>query len=923
MEQVRFGEAAKFKTPQEELAFLREQIALKEKQLENIGEHVEKQKVASQKLEQYKNTPAENVLKSDYVLPQNKAEGIVLNLAPEPHDNKMAELLGMVEQYGIRNTLAIVEKMNDPHVEDDFHRFLVQYVKSGHSVKGINATEDIRKSLAMTLYEIALPQNSDTDDKQSNTQNNRGLKEMISSMEQFYSGMLSLSTEKEHNNYFALEIANANHSEEFIFYVAIPDNHKQLFEKQVLSIFPTAKIAERTDDYNVFNESGASVGAYLTQSKNHIFPIKTYDKFDYDPLNVVLSGFSKINKNGEGAAIQIVFSPASEDEYLKKYKKSLTKIEKGEPVKKAIKHDGAFVGFVKDVAKAFETKDDKKDKKESVVDQIAVENIREKLNAPVAKCNIRIVASAENDLVANKIMHDIQSSFNQFENTNGNKFVWKEVPRRSLQHFFRDFSFRTFSKDIVMPLNLKEVSSIIHFQTSGVESAPQLRQSKAKTAPVPPDMPESGTLLGVNKDRSFGTKVYMTPEDRLRHFYVIGQTGTGKSTLLKNMIIQDIHAGNGVCMIDPHGVDIIDVLANIPANRRADVIYFDPSSLDRPMGLNMLEYDLNHPEQKTFVVNELFSIFQKLYGAVPESMGPMFEQYFRNATMLVIEDPESGNTLLDVSRVMANKEFRDLKISRCKNPVVVQFWNEIASKAGGEASLANIVPYITSKFDVFLANEIMRPIIAQEKSSFNFRDMLDNKKIFLVNLAKGRLGDINANLLGLILVGKILMAALSRVDSIGKDLPPFYLYIDEFQNVTTDSVATIFSEARKYKLSLNVANQFIAQLEENIRDSVFGNVGSIGAFRVGADDAEYLEKQFAPIFTASDLMNIDNRNAYLKMLVNGKPTKAFSIETLPPPIGDMTTIEDMKKLSYLTYGRNRADVEKSISQKYRSMGKSM
>ena len=414
-----------------------------------------------------------------------------------------------------------------------------------------------------------------------------------------------------------------------------------------------------------------------------------------------------------------------------------------------------------------------------------------------------------------------------------------------------------------------------------------------------------------NANRLFGIKRV----DRRQHMYVVGKSGTGKTTLLKNMIVQDIVAGHGVCFIDPHGSDVVDILANIPPERYGDVIYFDPASTERPMALNMLEYDPRFPEQKTFVVNEMFSIFQKLYGANPESMGPMFEQYFRNATLLVIEDPDSGSTLIDVSRVMSNKAFRDLKISRCKNPVVVQFWREVAEKAGGEASLANIVPYITSKFDVFLANDIMRPIIAQEKSSWNFRDIMDNKKIMLVNLSKGRLGDINANLIGLIIVGKILMAALSRVDSLGKDLPPFYLYIDEFQNITTDSIATILSEARKYRLALTVAHQFIKQLDEKIKDSVFGNVGSVAAFRVGAEDAEYLEKQFAPVFTAKDLMNLDNYNAYLKLLAHGKTVKPFSMETIAPAHGNSAQVDQLKELSYLKFGRERSAVEAEVAGK--------
>ncbi len=467
-------------------------------------------------------------------------------------------------------------------------------------------------------------------------------------------------------------------------------------------------------------------------------------------------------------------------------------------------------------------------------------------------------------------------------------------------------------------------SSIFHFHTEALSGRSELKQVRAGDAPAPLGLPSDGTLLGTNTYHNVDTKVFITDEDRLRHIYTIGQTGTGKSTLLKNMIIQDIERGNGVCMLDPHGSDILDVLAHVPPERRDDVIYFDPSYGPRPMGLNMLEYDRNRPEQKTFVVNELFSIFQKLYGAVPESMGPMFEQYFRNATMLVIEDPDTGCTLLDVSRVLSNKEFRQLKLSRCQNPIVVQFWKEIAEKAGGEGALANIVPYITSKFDVFLANDIMRPIIAQEHSAFNFREIMDNKKILLVNLSKGRLGDINANLIGLILVGKILMAALSRVDQVGPPaggLPPFYLYIDEFQNVTTPSIATILSEARKYKLSLFIAHQFIAQLSDEIKNAVFGNVGNMAVYRVGADDAEYLAKQFEPVFNASQIMNIDNYSAYIKMLVRGVPSKPFNIKASLPPPPTGIDIGALQELSYQKYGRDRNEVHAEIMKKYEKTSK--
>jgi hypothetical protein len=387
---------------------------------------------------------------------------------------------------------------------------------------------------------------------------------------------------------------------------------------------------------------------------------------------------------------------------------------------------------------------------------------------------------------------------------------------------------------------------------------------------------------------------------------------------MRTLIEQDIKAGNGVCFIDPHGNDILEVLASVPPERYEDVIYFDPAYLDRPFGLNLLEYDPRFPEQKTFIVNEILAIFRRLYGDVPESMGPMFEQYFRNATLLVMEDPASGSTLMDIGRVLSNKEFRDMKLARSNNLIVNQFWNEIAGQAGGDSALENIVPYITNKFDDFTANDFMRPIIGQQESSFNFRDIMDNKKILLVNLSKGRLGERNANLLGLIMVGKLFMAALSRADDPRGVFAPFYLYIDEFQNITTDSIPGILSEARKYKLSLTIAHQFLAQIDDKIKDAVFGNVGSMAVFRVGQDDGEFFAKQFAPTFSAPDFINIENRNAYVRMLANGVPQKPFNIKTLNLSGGNPNQIDDLRELSYLTYGRDRATVEASIRARYLS-----
>lgn len=946
-------EGKRFRSAEEELDYLRKVIAEKESKLQSerekvLNEHKELfggygdkvmqknleaateqskekdlERVVVEEVSHYTKQNADRVLHEHFKMPEEQTSEIVLELSPETHDKQMEALLQRMYSEGILNTINIVMAMNNPHIEDDFHRFLIQYIKKGLPTPGLKEKAPEMRSLKKTLYEVSLPEkNRDAQPK--------ALKEIISSMEQFYAGMLSVSgayNNSGENDHFAIELAVSEGSEEFVFYVAVPDNNKYLFEKQFLAVFPDAKAVEKTDDYNIYNHDGVSVVSEAEYTKNAIFPIKNYAEFDFDPLNVILNTFSQIKRDGEGAAIQIICNPVGEY-YVKEFKKALDEIQKGTKVKEAIDIRHTFLGKMgkafkdagKEIVKEMKKKDgDSEDKdKAKVIDQITVDQITAKIQSPIIETNIRVVASAPSRERAERIISEIESSFNQFENALGNGIGFSRAKgvneTRSALH---KFTYRIFDEKTKSPMSIRELNTIMHFPGDSVTSQPQLKQSKANTAPAPLGMAANGLLLGTNVHRNARTDIHMTPEDRLRHFYVIGQTGTGKSTMLRNMIIQDIKNGEGVCFIDPHGSDVQDILSHIPQDRYDDVIYFDPSHTERPMALNMLEYNRAYPEQKTFVVNELFSIFQKLYGGTPESMGPIFEQYFRNATMLVIEDPDSGSTLLDVSRVMADKKFRDMKLSKCKNPVVTQFWKEVAEKAGGEGALANMVPYITSKFDVFLANEIMRPIIAQEKSSFNFREIMDDKKILLVNLAKGRLGDINSSLIGLILVGKILMAALSRVDTFGKQMHPFYLYIDEFQNTTTPSIATILSEARKYKLSLTMAHQFIAQLDEKIKDAVFGNVGSMAVFRIGAEDAEYLEKQFEPVFKAHDIMNIDNMNCYVKMLSQGKPVRPFNIEFSWPPKGDERIVSSLKELSFLKYGKDRDLIEQNIALRYK------
>jgi hypothetical protein len=910
MEKVGFNNSEKFSSPEEELSYLRQIIAEKEKQvLEQNNYKPDTEKIIYQTIEQYKKNDPEEKLNKGHLIPEKVQEEIVLELSPEEHDHKMSEFISMIESKGILNVLNIVEKMNDPHLQDDLHRFLIQYLKAGYFVKGLDEKNPLSKTLGRTLFEVTLPDYGGED--------NKNIQELFALMEQFYSGMLSLTDE-----YLTLEVSNSIGSRQFIFYISVSNKHKDLFEKQLLSIFAEAKTFEQTNDFNVFNEEGYSIGAYAKFDSAPAKTIKTYEEFTNDPIKVILNVFSKLHIKDEAAAIQFIFKPVGSF-YIKNYHKAVSKLEKGEYAGDEMFIRNTFGSkmmnhFSKAVQKVGALANDKKGKDSSPkIKANDLESVKKKVASQVVSTNIRIVTSAKTAVRAKEVLHEIESAFNQFENTTGNKFKFDLFEGSRAGQLFKDFSYRQFNQDYDLPMNLKECATVFHLPSEQKDLSPQLKTLKSATAPAPLEIATEGVLLGHNNHRNLETEIHFDPIDRMRHFYIIGQTGAGKTTITLNMIEQDIKNGDGVCLIDPHGSDVQDVLSIIPPERYEDVIYFDPAHTARPMALNMLEYDVRYPEQKTFVVNELFSIFQKLYGGNPESMGPIFEQYFRNSAMLVIEDPETGNTLLEVSRVMADAEFRKLKLSRCKNPVVVQFWTEIAEKAGGEASLANIVPYIVSKFDVFLANEIMRPVIAQEKSSFNFREIMDNKKILLVNLSKGRLGEINSSLIGLILVSKILMAALSRVDSLGtKEINPFYLYMDEFQNFSTDSIATILSEARKYKLSLNIAHQFIAQLDEKIRDAVFGNVGSMAVYRVGVDDAKFLESIFAPTFTAKDLMNIDNFNCYMKMLSGGVPTKPFNVRALGPLKGDKSKIESLKELSYLKYGRPFDEVNDEIMKKY-------
>lgn len=913
-----------FKSPEEEVAFLREQLKQQHEMMSAQGIEVKKEDIAKNLIETYKSAPTQDVLHPKQMIPADHVEGIVLKLRPESHDGTMGELMSIMMEKGIKNALDIVAKMNNPHIDDDFLRFLVQYLSSYHEIPGLKPNTELFKEINARLFEVTLPRPEEGMQKT--------FKDLTSAMEQFFAGMQAIGPgDNPDRNWYTIEIAISNATDEVVFYISVPRDRSDMFEKVILGLYADAKVVEVTDDYNVFNEQGGAAGSYATSTNSDLMTIKTYDTFASDPLDVILNVFSKLEKQGEGAAIQFTIRPAG-DTLIKQYGKILDRLRKGEKfsdindelqhfIKTEVKGWGRAAWSV--ITGEESKKDDplKKDddKQTKYVDEVAIASITEKLKATVVETNIRIIASAQNQVRAESILRELESAFYQFSNTTGNGLNFKNVSGRDLMPFFHEYSYRTMNQEKILHLNFHELASLVHFP-SATKDSPQLKQAKSGSAPAPLQMGHNGILLGTNVFRGKETPIYFAPQDRLRHFYTIGQTGVGKTQMFLKMIIQDIQNGDGCCYIDPHGTDVQTILANIPPERMDDVIYFDPSYVDRPMGLNMLEYDVTRPQQKSLVISELLSIFDKLFDMKAQG-GAMFGQYFRNAALLVMSSPEFGNTLMEITRVLADKTFRDMKLSHCKDPLVIEFW-KAAEKTTGDQGLENFVPYISGKFDDFISNEFMRPIVLQEKSAFNFRDVMDNKKILLVNLSKGLLGEKNANLIGLIMIGKLQMAAMSRADA--QDLsqfPPFYVYMDEFQNVVTESVSAILSEARKYKLSLNMTHQYLGQLPDYIKGAVFGNVGTMGIFRINDEDAKFIEPRVKPEFSKDDIIKQDNANCITSMLVDGRPAQAFNMNTIfdgYSPKGNPEQIAAVKQLSYLKYGRDRADIEQEILNKFKA-----
>jgi hypothetical protein len=680
----------------------------------------------------------------------------------------------------------------------------------------------------------------------------------------------------------SLEIIGTN--ENIRFFICLPSKYQDMIEKQIYSVYAGANI-ELVDEPNIYSAEGKMEYAWLALKKSPFYPLKTYKEIPVDPLSALTSALSKLNP-GETIALQLLLSP-TDGSWAKPGKAFISSTKKSEsnPEKASFK-----------------------------VDARQLEAIETKCNRPGFETTVRLVSCAPTAEIAKLNISNIKTCLSQFEspwNKLGNRKIY--FPRLFMDDFIYKYPVVYWRKSPTI-LSSDEIASIFHFPNKAIE-IPNIYWVKAKKAPAPANSPQEGMYIGENHYRGIKKKFFITPKDRQRHFYIVGQTGVGKSWLLANMAIQDIKAGRGVCFVDPHDTYEM-ILERIPPERAEDVIYFDPSLTDRPMGFNVME--CQNDEQKDFVTSSIINLMYKLYDPYKTGIvGPRFEHSIRNIMLTVMSEP--GATFVEIVRALTDPSYVQSLLPKVADPVVRRYWTDQIAQTN-EFHKSEVLDYIVSKFGRFITNTMMRNIIGQSVSAFNFRQVMDQGKILIINLAKGTIGEENSSFLGLVLIPKILIAAMSRQDIPEPERRDFYLYVDEFQNFATQDFAVIMSEARKYHLNLIVGNQFISQMEDDIKNAVFGNVGTICSFRIGISDASFLVNQFKPEFTEHDLMNLPVGDTYLKTMVNNVPQNPFSLyitaEEVKTP-GNKKMSEMIKKLSSLKYGRPRAIVEADIAKRAR------
>lgn len=703
------------------------------------------------------------------------------------------------------------------------------------------------------------------------------------------------------------------------FYAAVPVALVDVVRQAIVSAYPTARL-EEVAEHNIFSPVGkisGTMGGELTLKNSFAYPIATFQDLKRDAIQSMLNAMSTLEKD-DGAGIQILLRPAASG-WHKHAQAIASKKRKGKDSKKGTALAGSLAKELFTAAvKPPEPKDSKSENKHelSALDQNILDSIDDKTRHAGYEVLIRVVASSNISQRAQAILNNVVATFALFDAPGKNGF--KYTPAKDIERFVTAYILRFFPQESKQSiLNSVELATLFHFPDQKNIPTSQLERQASKQVDGPRNMPDEGLLMGYNIFRGAKKAVRLADEDRRRHMYVVGQTGVGKSWFLENLALQDMLNGNGFAFIDPHGDTAEALLAMVPKERTEDVVYFCPAETDYPLGLNLFEADT--ADQKDFLIQEAINMLYKLYDPQHQGIiGPRYEHLFRNAALTVMADP-AGGTFIDIPKLFRDPEFVKQKLKYVTDPVVLEFWQKEMPQSQRSNEFGEVVSWFVSKFGAFLSNNMMRNIIGQTKSAFDLRDIMDNKKILLVNLSKGRTGELNAKLLGMIFVMKFQAAAMSRANVDESERTDFCLYVDEFQNFSTDSFATIMSEARKYHLNLIVANQFTTQLSEEIRDAVFGNMGTIVSFRVGQNDVEALSRYFKPIFEADDLLRVPNYNAIVRTLINGVPTQPFSMAALPR-LGTLNPVLEgaLRQLSAAKFGRPRAIVDQEISERLKT-----
>lgn len=792
------------------------------------------------------------------------------------------------------------------------------------SRKIVREAKNYERGLKMVPLKVHLPPSSE--DIDANGRDERDItEETISQAQVLYNIIASTATKGFKSRVYgqrhiAFEIMAANGLIDY--YVAVPIVLLDVVQQAVAAAYPSARL-EEIEDPNIFSKVGkisGTIGGEFTLKKSFVHPIATYEDSKRDAMRAILNALAASTKD-DGIGVQVLFRPAQEG-WTQSSKKIVEKIKRDRALGKKSATAMYSGRFARDMLESLwkaptpgERKDHEVDVQLTAIEQKEIEAIEQKTAHPGYEVLIRVVASSTTATRSQVLMKNVVAAFALFDSPSSNGF--KFAVTKNVEQFVTAFIFRFFPQQLNKTiLNSVELATIFHLPDQKNIPTSQLKRQASKQVDGPRELLSEGFLLGYNVYRGVKKEIRLGTNDRRRHTYIIGQTGTGKSKLLENLALQDMLDGKGFAFIDPHGDSAEALLGMVPKERVEDVIYFNPGEMTNPVGLNLFEFDT--PDQRDFLVQEAIAMLYRLYDPGHTGIiGPRYEHWFRNAALTIMSDP-NGSSFIDIPQVFNDDAFAKEKLKYVTDQTVLDFWNKEMAQTS-DYHKSEVLGWFVSKFGAFLSNEMMRNIIGQTKSGFNLRDIMDNRKILLVNLSKGKTGELNSQLLGMIFVMKFQAAAMGRADVPEDQREDFALYVDEFQNFATDSFESILSEARKYRLNLILANQFVSQLTDKIREAIIGNVGTIISGRIGTTDAELMAKKFMPVFDAEDLTKLPNYEGVVVAQINGVPSNPFSM-IFPPPLGhpNPQLAGALKRLSAAKYGKPRAEAEKEIFKRLRA-----